>query len=315
MKRQTVLVTGANGFVGRCLVQMLETQGYVVRRAVRTGAVLENEIAVGSIGPTTNWETAVAGVDAVVHLAARVHHPNEEHAEELYRQINAEGTLQLARTASHANVRRFIFLSSILVNGSCTDQRGPFSENDRFLPRGVYGQSKAAAELSLQELAGNSQMSVSIVRPPLVYGREAGANFRQLAAAIKMGVPLPFGLLNNRRAFIGVQNLASFISRLIDFEQRIACKTYLVADAEQISLAAFIRRMGHAMNRPAILLPVPIRLLDFAVRTFRPTLRDSLIGSLEIDTSSALSIGWHAPLDMDESLELALGPRTEIRDR
>lgn len=308
MKKLTVLVTGANGFIGRCLVPMLEERGYGVRRAVRTGTASDNSVAIGSIGPFTNWEAAVAGVDAVVHLAARVHRPNEEHAGELYNMVNAEGTLQLACAAERANVRKFVFLSSILVNGSCTDGRAPFNENDTFCPRGAYGQSKAAAELGLQELASKFRMSVSIVRPPLVYGREAGGNFRQLVTALKMRLPLPLGLIDNRRSFIGVQNLGSFISMLLDVEQRVQCKTYLVADAEQISTAAFIRRMGRALNRHAVLLPIPPKLVDLAVKTLKPRLRDSLFGSLEMDISSALSIGWRAPFNIEESLKLALGP-------
>lgn len=312
MKRRTVLVTGANGFVGRNLVPILEERGYFVRRAVRTCVMLDNDIAVGSIGPTTNWDTATAGVDAVIHLAARVHHPDEEHAGELYRLVNTEGTLHLARTAARANVRRFIFLSTILVNGSCTDGRTPFSENDELQPRGVYGQSKADAESGLQKLAAESQMSVSIVRPPLVYGRDAVGNFRQLVRAIRAGIPLPFGLVRNRRSFISVQNLASFISAVSEFELGSSYKTYLVADAEQVSLSDFIRRMGNAMNRSPVLLPIPLGFLEFAVKATKPGLRDSLLGSMEIDTSAALSIGWSAPLSMDEGLKLAVGESTSI---
>ncbi|MGY4237924.1 UDP-glucose 4-epimerase [Bradyrhizobium sp. USDA 4449] len=310
MKKQIVLVTGANGFIGRSLVPVLETRGYLVRRAVRTSPALENDIAVGSIGPTTNWETAMAGVEAVVHLAARVHHPNEEHAAELYKAVNTEGTLHLARNAARANVRKFVFLSTILVNGSCTDGRAPFTENDQFCPRGVYGQSKAEAELGLRPLAAETRMSVSIVRPPLVYGREAVGNFRQLVKAIRFRIPLPLGLVNNRRSFVSVQNLASFISALIELEPHSPYKTYLLADAEQLSISAFIGRMGNAMNKSPILLPVPFKFLELAVKIAKPELRDSLLGSMEIDTSAARSIGWNAPLSMDEGLRLALGGPT-----
>ncbi|MBR0779037.1 NAD-dependent epimerase/dehydratase family protein [Bradyrhizobium diazoefficiens] len=312
MKRRTVLVTGANGFIGRNLVPILEARGYVVRRAVRAGAMLENDIEVGSIGPATDWESATAGVDAVIHLAARVHHPNEEHAAELYKSVNAEGTLQLAHTAARANVRRFVFLSSILVNGSCTDGKAPFTEKDQVSPRGVYGQSKAAAESGLQQLAAESQMSVCIVRPPLVYGRDAVGNFRQLVRAIRIGIPLPFGLVNNRRSFVSVQNLASFISVATELEFYTGCKTFLVADAEQVSLSNFIRRMGSAMDRSPILVPIPVGLLEFAANVIKPGLRDSLLGSMEIDTSAALSTGWRAPLSMDDGLKLAFNRSTSI---
>jgi UDP-glucose 4-epimerase len=150
-------------------------------------------------------------------------------------------------------------------------------------------------------------MSVSIVRPPLVYGRDAVGNFRHLAKAIRAGIPLPFGLLENRRAFVSAQNLASFISFLIEVEPHSAYRTYLVADAEQVSLPTFIRRMGKAMRKSPILLPVPFGLLEFGIKLVKPEMRDSLFGSMEIDTSAALSIGWRAPISMEEGLKLALG--------
>ena len=307
MDQPVVLVTGANGFVGRNLVPLLESRGYLVRRALRAGPAGEDDVVVGSIGPATDWETALAGVDAVVHLAARVHHPNEEHAAELYDSVNMQGTMQLAQAAVRAGVSRFVFLSTILVNGSSTDGRGPFTPGDEVVPRGVYGQSKAAAEAALQSLASQSRMQVAVVRPPLVYGRDALGNFRHLVGAIRMRIPLPLGLVDNRRAFVSVQNLASFVAHLVALPVAPAYRVYLVADDEQISTTAFVRRIGQAMNRTAILLPVPLRLLTLALHATRPELRHSLVGSMEIDTSAALSIGWAPPLNMTQGLRLAVG--------
>ncbi|MDI3566277.1 NAD-dependent epimerase/dehydratase family protein [Bradyrhizobium sp. Arg816] len=307
MNQPVVLVTGATGFVGRNLVPLLESRGYRVRRALRAGRAGENDVVVGSIGATTSWDAALVGVDAVVHLAARVHHPNEEHADELYDTVNTQGTLQLAQAAARAGVSRFVFLSTILVNGSSTDGRGPFMPDDAVVPRGVYGRSKAAAEAALQRLASQSKMRVAVVRPPLVYGREALGNFRHLVSAIRRRIPLPLGLVDNKRAFVSVQNLASFVAHLVALPVARPYQIFLVADDEQISTTAFVRRIGQAMNRTAILLPVPSVVLTLALQAIRPELRHSLVGSMEIDTSAALSTGWTPPLSMTHGLRLAVG--------
>ncbi|UQD96769.1 NAD-dependent epimerase/dehydratase family protein [Bradyrhizobium japonicum] len=307
MNQPVVLVTGATGFIGRNLVPLLESRGYLVRRALRAERAGENDVVVGSVGPTTDWDAALAGVDSVIHLAARVHHPNEEHAGGLYDAVNTQGTMQLAQAAARAGVSRFVFLSTILVNGSSTDGRGPFKPDHAAVPRGVYGQSKAAAEAALQRLAAQSRMRIAVVRPPLVYGREALGNFRHLVGAIRRRIPLPLALVDNKRAFISVQNLVSFVVHLVGFDAGPTYQVYLVADDEQISTAAFVRRIGEAMDKPAILLPVPLSVLALVLRAIRPELRHSLLGSMEIDTSAALSTGWRPPLSMTEGLRLALG--------
>jgi UDP-glucose 4-epimerase len=306
--KSIVLVTGATGFVGRHLAPALAREGWIVRRAVRHGSATGDNVLIKSIGPTTDWGPALAEAEAVVHLAARVHHPNEEHADELYRMINTEGTLQLARSAARAGVKQFLYVSTILVNGSCTDGRPAFREDDEFAPRGVYGMSKAQAELGLKHLAQQSGMRISVVRPPLVYGPGAGGNFRHLVTAVELGIPLPLGSIRNRRAFVSVQNLASFISSWLSAENE-KFAVYLIADQEQISTPEFIRRIASAMDRRAYLMPVPPKLLELAVRLMRrPELRDSLIGSMEIDISAALSTGWKPVISMNEGLRMAIQP-------
>ena len=303
--KSTVLVTGATGFVGRHLAPALGREGWIVRRAVRHLPRTGDEVLIQSIGPTTDWRAALVEVDAVVHLAARVHNPNEEHAGELYRTINTLGTLQLAESAARAGVKKFLYVSTILVNGSCTDGRGSFRESDECAPRGVYGISKAQAEIGLKQLAQRSEMRISIVRPPLVYGPGAGGNFRHLARAVKFGIPLPLASIKNRRAFIGVQNLVSFISNWLSAENE-KFAIYLVADSEQISTPEFIRRIAGAMNRRAFLLPVPMKVLERALRfANRPELRNSLVGSMEVDISAALSTGWKPVISMNEGLRKA----------
>lgn len=302
--KPVVLVTGSNGFVGRHLAAMLTRDGWSVRRAVRCPEGRDGEVVIGSIGSETDWQAALAGVDAVVHLAARVHHPRER-AADLYNSINVEGTLRLARSAARARVRTFVFLSTVLANGGCTDGRGAFTEADELAPRGAYGLSKARAEAGLKTISSQCEMKIFIVRPPLVYGAGAVGNFRNLVKAIDLGLPLPFALIRNKRAFIGVHNLGSFIETLLRSDKN-GFRIYLVADSEQISTPDFITRIAGVMSKRVCLLPVSVRLLELAFRVTRPELRDSIVGSMEIDLSAALSTGWKPTMTMNEALKMAL---------
>ena len=303
--RPVVLVTGAGGFIGRHLEPALESAGWVVRRTVRTAGTGPNDVLIESIGPETDWRGALEGVDAVVHLAARVHHPNEEHALELYRRVNVEGTLHLARSAASMGVRQFIFLSSIHVNGRSTEGRGPFSEADALTPRGVYGMSKAAAESGLKAMGQQQGMHITVVRPPLVYGAGAKGNFDLLARAVKRGIPLPFGLVRNRRAFVSVENLSSFIvDRLATAKGGF--DVFLVADAEQVSTPEFVRRLAKAAGARSRLLPVPLSILKPVLSMMvSPEAYDSTVGSLELDVSKAAATGWQPPISLDEGLRRA----------
>jgi UDP-glucose 4-epimerase len=304
--RPVVLVTGAGGFVGRHLVPVLAGEGWRVRRAVRTLSGSDGEVLIGSIGPATDWQAALAGVEAVVHLAARVHHPGEEDAGELYRAVNTEGTLQLARCAAAAGVRRFVHGSTILVNGSSTDGRAPFREDDIPAPRGVYGNSKAAAEAGLKQLAETVDMRIAVIRPPLIYGAGALGNFRLLVKAIQRGIPLPFGAIRNRRAFLGVENLASFIANRVSGADN-KFDIFLVADEMQISTPEFVRQIARAAGSTARLVPVPVTALKVLLKmSGRSESRDSLIGSMEIDVSKVAATGWRAPLGMEEGLRRAV---------
>ena len=265
-----------------------------------------NTVVIDTIGPDTNWDEALRGVDAVVHLAARVHHPREEHASEIYRSINTDGTLQLARCAAKAGVRQFIYLSTILVNGASTDGRPPFREDDPVMPRGVYGLSKAAAEAGLEALAQETDMSITVIRPPLIHGPGALGNFRLLVKAVERGIPLPFGSIHNRRAFLGVENLASFIvHRLTHPGSKF--DVFLVADDEQVSTPEFVRRIAMAMGKKPRIVPFPLFALKALFRVSgRSEASDSVAGSQEVDTSKALKTGWRPPLSLDEGLRSAL---------
>ena len=305
--KPVVLVTGASGFIGRHITPALTRAGWSVRRAVRDPEGLDDEVVIQSIGPDTDWRAALAGVDAVIHLAARVHHQHEEHAVQLYRDVNISGTLHLARSAVDAGVRHFIFVSTVLVHGRSNDGRAAFSENDILTPRGLYGMSKAAAEAGLKSLARDTAMRISVIRPPLVYGAGAKGNFALLARAVSLGLPLPFAAIRNQRAFLAIQNLSSFILwRLANPDTLSNFEIFLVADKEQVSTPEFIRRLGRAAGKNARLFAMPAGMLNsmFAVMGRRET-NDSLFGSLELDTSKAVSAGWQPEVSLDEGLRLA----------
>jgi UDP-glucose 4-epimerase len=301
-----VLVTGASGFVGQHLSRTLSRNGWAVRRAVRRPSGRDDEVVIDSIGPTTEWQQALAGVEAVIHLAARVHHQHEEHAVELYRNVNIEGTLQLARRAADFGVREFVFVSTVLVHGRSNHGRAPFRESDVLTPRGLYGMSKAAAEAGLRTLAQAGDMNITVVRPPLVYGSDAKGNFALLEKAVKLGIPLPFAGIQNRRAFLAVENLTSFIMHRLSHPDG-KFDIFLVADQEQISTPEFIRRLARAAGASPRLFSLPPLLLSTVLKaTGRKEINDSLLGSLELDLSKAASTGWRPPIGLDEGLQLAL---------
>jgi UDP-glucose 4-epimerase len=304
--RPVVLVTGASGFVGGHLVPSLARNGWAVRKAVRTPSARRDDVVIGSIGPTTEWGSPLAGVDAVVHLAARVHHPNDEHATALYRSVNVDGTLHLARCAAKAGVRQFIFVSTVLVHGRSNDGRPLFSENDALTPRGLYGLSKAAAEAGLKNLAQDSDMRITVIRPPLVYGPAAKGNFELLVRAVKRGFALPFAGIRNQRAFLSVENLASFIlQRLSRADKNF--DVFLVADEEQVSTPEFVERLAKAAGTRSRLFSMPTPILSTLLKVSgRREAHDSLIGSLELDVSKATAAGWRPQVTLDEGLRLAL---------
>lgn len=307
-RKPVVLVTGASGFVGRHVAPALAREGWQVRRAVRSPDSADDEVVIESIGPETDWSAALDGVNAVVHLAARVHHKHEEHAVQLYRNVNIAGTLHLARSAATAGVRQFIFVSTVLVHGRSNEGRAPFSEDDILTPRGLYGMSKAAAEAGLRTLARDSEMKISVIRPPLVYGAGAKGNFALLTRAVSLGMPLPFAAIRNQRAFLAVQNLSSFILRRLAHPDAASnFEIFLVADREQVSTPEFIERLAKAAGKSPRLFSMPPDLLSTLLSVLgRQDTHDSLIGSLELNVSKAIAIGWQPQVSLDEGLRLAL---------
>ena len=249
-----VLVTGANGFVGRHLCDLLSARGYIVRRAVRTLdreeiESVDDTIAVGEIGSSTDWHAALEGVDAVVHLAARVHVLDERESDPLaaFREVNTLGTLRLAQQAVESGVPRIVYVSSIKAATSSTGQEAA-SESDPPDPRDPYGRSKLEAETELLRIGAQGSLETVIVRPPLVYGPGVGANFLRMLTVVKRGIPLPFGGICNKRSLVSVTNLCDFISRCLKDEAAIG-EVFYVSDGIDVSTPELLRRLGSAIGR------------------------------------------------------------------
>ncbi len=298
------LVTGATGFIGSALLAAL--QGRAVRRALRQPAVvaLPGDTVVGDIGPDTDWGNALAGVDCVVHLAARTHVTKEDAADPLaaYRRINVEATRRLAQQAATAGVRRFVFLSSIKVNGESSTEQ-PFTEADAPAPQDAYGISKREAEDVLRDIAARSAMELVILRPPLVHGPGVKGNFLRLLQFIHRGILLPLASVRNRRSLIHVANLADAIVAGMD-APAAAGKTFLVSDEEDVSTPELIRSLAAGMGRPARLLPCPVILLELGAALIGQ--RDAvarLAGSLQTDASLLRNtLGWRPRIPLDQGL-------------
>lgn len=299
---RTVLVTGASGFVGRATAEAFRARGWQVRTAGHSRAG-PKDLAV-ALSPEADWSAAVAGCDCVVHLAARAHILTERSADPLaeFMRINAEATLTLARAAIAAGVRRFVFMSSIAVNGPET--AGPLRELDKPRPESDYGRSKLRAEQGLLALVAQSSMQLTILRPPLVYGPGVGARFLQLLKLAGSGLPLPLGGIDNRRSLISVMNLTDAIVQCAD---RVAAagQTFLVADDTTISTPDLIRALARHLERPARLLafPEPLLLLGAGLIGRADDIR-RLTSSLVLDTTRINAVlGWFPPITLDAGLE------------
>ena len=313
-----VLVTGASGFVGRAVVARLTRSargGRPVRAAWRRVVPADalalahgvHGVRVGELAPGTDWRDALDGVGAVVHCAARVHVMQETAADPLaeFRRANVAGTLQLARQAAAAGVRRFVFISSIGVNGAETFGT-PFTADDVPAPHSVYAQSKHEAELGLQALARTSGIEVVIIRPPLVYGPGAPGNLDRLIRALHRGLPLPFGAVHNQRSLVALGNLVNLIETCLD-HPAAANQTFLASDGEDISTTALLKHLAAALGKPARLIPVPVALLNAAARLVgKPEIVQQLCGSLQLDISKTRTVlGWAPVLRLADALDEA----------
>lgn len=305
-----VVVTGANGFIGSALVRRLRdragTTVVAALRRPRTGDEASVEVrAVGDLDERTEWQHALAGADAVVHLAARVHVMRDHAADplEAFRCVNVAGTRRLAQEAVRLGVRRFVYLSSIKVNGERTAPGKPFRADDPPAPLDPYGTSKLEAERALQEIAAGSSLEVAVVRPPLVYGPGVKANFERMMGWLARGVPLPLGAVDNRRSMVGVRNLCDLIERCT-WHPAARGRTFLASDGEDVSTPELLRRLGHALGRPARLLPVPPVLLRAGLEAVgRGDFATRLCGSLQVDIGpTRAALEWQPPVRLDDEL-------------
>lgn len=307
-----ILVTGATGFVGRQLVKQLVLSGKhqpvaASRRRDADFPAGVKTVTCDNLGANASWREALEGVDVVIHSAARVHIMNDQAASPLeeFRKANRDGTLSLAQQAVEAGVKRFIFVSSIKVNGEETLPGKPFTADDIHPPSDPYGLSKYEAELELQKLAQKSGLEVVIVRPVLVYGPGVKANFLSMMKWLNKGVPLPLGAVcKNRRSLVALDNLVDLLITCVD-HPNAANQSFLVSDDHDLSTTDLLKHLGKALHHPARLLPVPSALLNLAAGLIgKKEMMRRLTGSLQVDISKTKqTLGWKPPLTVEQALK------------
>ena len=302
----SIALTGANGFVGARLFSQLEQRpefrvvGLCRRQPSQGGKA--NLHAVGDL-EQADLSALLTGVDVLIHAAARAHILKDEVADPLaeYRRVNVVGALRLARQAVAAGVQRFVFISSIGVNGNINTR--PFSADDQPNPIEPYALSKWEAEQGLMQIAAESGMEVVIIRPPLVYGPGAPGNFGSLVRWIGKGVPLPLGAIHNKRSLVGIDNLVDLIIRCVD-HPAAANQVLIAGDDEDLSTTELLQGVGKAMGKPARLIPVPASVLQFGATILgKKATAQRLLGSLQVDVSKTRELlDWTPPYTVDEGL-------------
>lgn len=303
-----VLITGASGFIGKPLCAAVMKKHGSVKAAVRIsgdGAPNMETIAIGNIDGTTDWTQALQGIQVVVHLAARAHKLRDNVADPLaeYRRVNVDGTLNLAGQALQAGVKRFIFISTIKVNGEQTPLGRPFRAEDQPSPADAYAISKREAEDGLRKLCSNSAMEFVIIRPPLVYGPGVKGNFLTLMCWLDKGLPLPLASIRNKRSLVAVDNLVDLIMTCIA-HPAAANQTFLVSDSEDLSTPELLQRTASAIGKQVLLWRAPVGLLHFAAQCFGKTAAiHRLCGSLQLDIRKTREqLDWQPPVGVDQAL-------------
>lgn len=299
------LVTGASGFIGSALLEYLQRRDMTVRGAVRQLPDRPGDwVQIKGLDCDADWRHALLGCDVVVHTAGRAHVLGRQSVDSLaqFRAVNVDGTLTLARQAMEMGVRRFVFISSIGVNGSRTTVN-PFTEQDLPAPQAYYAQSKYEAELALQQLVSGNDMELVVVRPPLVYAAHAPGNFAKLLSLVKLGFPMPFASVNNRRSIVALENLLDFLFCCVSHPSA-ANQLFLVADGHDVSIAELVGYLADGMDKKALLLPVPPVVMAFSAKCIGAASRyEQLCGSLQVDIGKAKTmLGWQPPLLTAEAL-------------
>ncbi|QUX90619.1 UDP-glucose 4-epimerase [Marinomonas sp. A3A] len=309
---KSILLTGSTGFVGSNLLKtLLLNAEQIVKAAVRCSMNSDNTFFfdAGEINSKTDYSSMIYNTDVVIHLAARVHIMNDNSSDPLsvFRAVNTEGTLNLARQAAEAGVKRFIFLSSIKVNGESTSGRQPFSAFDVRSPEDPYSQSKSEAEEQLLALGKETGMEIVIIRPPLVYGEGVKANFASLMKLVGKGFPLPFRAINqNKRSLVSVYNLVDLIKVCID-HPKAANQVFLVSDDNDLSTAQMVALMAKAQGKANLSLPVPVWCFKLVGKLFKKeAVVDRLVGSLQLDIEHTKNtLGWAPPYSVEHGFKLA----------
>jgi len=287
-----VLITGQNGFIGQALFREMRSQGFLVRGTVRNRPKNNQDIvAVGDIGPATDWSSALAGIDVVVHLANRAHilHDSAKDPLALFREVNVEGTIALAQQAVEQGVKRFVFISSIKVNGECTYDT-PFAADDSPNPQGPYAVSKLEAETRLRKIGEESTMETVILRPPLVYGQGVKGNFQRLTSLVETGVPLPLASIQNQRSLISLERLIEIIILCVT-QVEVANQICLVSDGEDLSTPELVRKIAESIGKPARLFPFPVKLLKIVGKLMgQREVVDRLVDNLQLDVEKTKKI-------------------------
>lgn len=301
-----VVLTGANGFVGRHLADTLKCRGFDFLALSRVSCTTDYpSLTIQSLGNVEAIKAALGGYSVVIHTAARAHVMQDSVSDPIaeYRRVNTQMTLDLAKAAVAAGVRRFIFISSIKVHGEETALGSPCRASDTLMPDDPYGMSKLEAEQGLMKLAGETGLEVVIIRPPLVYGPGVKGNFARLIKLMGKGLPLPLGAIYNKRSLVGIDNLIDLIIRCID-HPAAANQVFLAGDGEDLSTTELLRGMAEAIGRPARLIPVPAALLSLgAALVGKRAFAQRLLGSLQVDISKARELlGWEPPVSVKEGL-------------
>lgn len=298
-----VLVTGANGFVGRALMDQLAQRSGVtpvggVRNRAKANGDNHSHVVCPDLAPESDWSQCVAAIDVVIHCAARAHILSDDALDPLaaFRRVNTAGTLRLGQQAAAAGVKHFVFISSIGVNGAETFGAA-FDEHSPAAPHSPYAVSKREAEVGLFSLAEASGMTVSVVRPPLVYGPGAPGNLARLAGLIRRGLPLPLASVRNKRTLVSLNNLVDLLA-LCATHPAAPGEIFLAGDTEDVSTADIVRHIARCIDRPAWLVPFPPQALDKALRLLgRASMAQQLVGSLQVDVSKARRLLDWAPPD------------------
>ncbi|WP_444886375.1 UDP-glucose 4-epimerase family protein [Microbulbifer sp. JMSA008] len=300
---ERILLTGASGFIGSALLSALRSKRVKVLPVYRHE--VEGGLYVPRIDAETDWGATLNNIDVVIHTAARVHVMQESAVDPLaeFRKVNLEGTLQLARQAASSGVKRFIFLSSIKVNGESTTGRGSFTAEEPSNPVDPYGISKKEAEDALLALAEETGLEVVIIRPPLVYGPGVKANFQSMMRWLQKGIPLPLGSINNRRSLVSVYNLIDLITVCIE-HPNARNQVFLVSDGLDMSITDLLRRLSRSLRCRALLIPVPASVLIFTLSLLgKRAVADRLCGSLQVDIGKTMNLlDWQPPVSVEEGL-------------